>query len=63
MQKVCTEQVRRTLSTMLTKTAFCGDRYIITRNRKETAVMISWDDWQWVEQQFKERDKEKEVKE
>ena len=52
MKKVGCEGVRKTLGTLLTQVGYCGERVIITRNFKEVAVMISWDDWQMIEKMF-----------
>lgn len=63
MKKIGSEGIRKGLGTILTQVGYCGERVIITRNFKEIAVMISWDDWEMIEQMFRDIDKKRELKE
>ena len=63
IKKIGCEGIRRTLGSLLTQVGFCGERVIITRNFKEVAVMISWDDWKMIEKMFREIDEKRQLKE
>lgn len=63
MQKINIDTLRRTLSPVVLKTAYCNERYIVCRNFKEVAVILSWEDWKVIEKMFKANDEKRELKE
>lgn len=63
MKKLNMRKARDKYSEMLHEVGYLNERYIICKNTKPMAVLLSWEDWQVIEKMFKANDEKRELKE
>ena len=63
MQKINLKKAAREFSKMVHLSCYNDERFILCKNNKPMTVMLSWDDWQIIEERFREEEEKKELKE